>query len=279
MDEIGQFNRDRWDAIIRAGAKYGRPLLDLDSNMARERYDRYGIIGDVRGKSVLCLAGGGGQQSVAFGLLGAKVSVLDFSEAQLDKDREAAAHHGLEIESVQGDMRDLSYFEDDSFDVVYHPYSINYVPDADTVLDEVTRIIRADGVYHLRCANPMTQGVDSRAWNGTAYPLNAPYVEGAEIIDAGDHWKVPDDDGTPQKIQGPREFRHTITTLLSGLIDRGFLLLRVMETRNNGGPVPDGTNLESGSWEHFESIAPRGLVIWASYRPNAYAGLNLPGQV
>ena len=87
-----------------------------------------------RGKSVLCLAGGDGQQSAAFGLLGAKVSVVDFSEAQLEKDREVAVHYGLVIDTVEGDMRDLSHFADDSFDVVYHSYSINFVPDADTVL-------------------------------------------------------------------------------------------------------------------------------------------------
>ena len=173
-------------------------------------------------------------------------------------------------------MRGLSHFAGDSFDVVYQSYSINFVPNADTVLDEVARIMRMDGIYHLGCANPMTHAVDSRAWNGTAYPLSAPYVEEAEIIDAGDHWKVPDDDGAPKKIQGPREFRHTITTLLSGLIDSGFVLLRVMDTRGNTGPIPDGAKLEPGSWEHYESIAPRSLLIWAAYRPNAYAGLNMP---
>jgi SAM-dependent methyltransferase len=276
MDEVARYNRDRWDELVRAGVKYGRPLLDLDSNMARQRYDRYGIIGDVKGKSVLCLAGGGGQQSAAFGLLGARVSVLDFSGAQLEKDREAAVHYGLETETVQGDMRDLSHFADDSFDVVYQTYSINFVPDADTVLDEVSRVTRADGIYHLGCANPMTHAVDDEAWDGNGYPLKAPYVEGAEIIDNSGYWDVQGDDGTSRRIKGPREFRHTLATLMSGLIDRGFVLLRVMETTVNGRPIPDGADLEPGTWEHFESVAALGLEIWASYRPNAYAGLNLP---
>jgi ubiquinone/menaquinone biosynthesis C-methylase UbiE len=153
VDEIALYNRDRWDELVRAGVRYSRPYLELDSNMARQRYDRYGIIGDVRGKRVLCLAGGGGQQSAAFGLLGANVSVLDITEAQLEKDREAAAHYGFQTETVQGDMRDLSHFADDSFDVVYQSYSINFVPDADTVLDEVARVTRADGIYFLGCAN------------------------------------------------------------------------------------------------------------------------------
>ena len=279
MDEVARYNRDRWDELARAGVEYSRPLLELDSNLARDRYDPYGIIGDVRGKSVLCLASGGGQQSAGFGILGAKVSVLDISEAQLEKDREAAAHYGIQIKTVQGDMRDLSHFADDCFDVVYHPYSINFVPDANTVLDEVARIMRVDGIYFLGCANPMTHAVDDEAWDGHGYPLRAPYVEGAEIIDTSGYWDIQGDDGTSKRIKGPREFRHTLATLMSGLIDRGFVLLRVMETTNDGGPISDALDLKPGTWEHFQTVAAMGLLIWATYRPDAYAGLNLPRQV
>ena len=45
------------------------------------------LIDKIAGKGVLCLAGGGGQQSAAFALLGAKVTVLDFSETQLERDK------------------------------------------------------------------------------------------------------------------------------------------------------------------------------------------------
>ena len=66
------------------------------------------ILSDVEGKDVLCLASGGGQQSAVFGLLGAQVTVVDFSEKQLDGDRKAAAHYGYEVTTIQTDMRDLS---------------------------------------------------------------------------------------------------------------------------------------------------------------------------
>jgi hypothetical protein len=53
----------------------------------------------------------------------------------------------------------------------------------------------------------------------------------------------------------------------------------VMETTNNGEPIPDASDLKPGTWEHFEAVAAMGLLMWATYRPDAYAGLNLPGQV
>ncbi len=66
------------------------------------------ILCDVDGADVLCLASGGGQQSAVFGLLGAQVTVVDFSEKQLEGDRKAAAHYGFEVTTIQADMRDLS---------------------------------------------------------------------------------------------------------------------------------------------------------------------------
>jgi len=56
-------------------------------------------------------------------MLGANVTVLDLSESQLQKDRYAADHLGATIETCQGDMRDLSRFQPDTFDLVWQPYS------------------------------------------------------------------------------------------------------------------------------------------------------------
>ena len=61
--------------------------------------------------------------------------------------------------------------------------------------------------------------------------------------------------------RGPREFRHTLTAILNGLIRRGFFLLDVHEE-------PHGdADAEPGSWEHFCSIAPPWLIVWAALRP------------
>ena len=120
MDELGRCNQQRWGALADARILYSRPWLDLDAKSAVERLDDgQGMLGDVAGLDVLCLAGGGGQQSAAFGLLGANVTVVDLTPTQLDHDQQAARHYGLtHVKTVQGDMRDLSGFAADSFDLV-----------------------------------------------------------------------------------------------------------------------------------------------------------------
>src|SRR6478609_9611947 len=107
VDGVAAYNQERWEALARARALFTRPWLDLDAAQARQRLDPWGYLGDVRDTAVLCLAGGGGQQSAAFGLMGARVTVVDLSDGQLARDHEAAAHHGYEVATVQGDMRDL----------------------------------------------------------------------------------------------------------------------------------------------------------------------------
>ena len=63
------------------------------------------------------------------------------------------------------------------------------------------------------------------------------------------YWDVDDGAGVKRRIKGPREFRHTLSTLVNGLIERGFILLGAWEDAD-GDP-----NAEPGSWAHFKAIA------------------------
>jgi len=83
MDDVAKYNKERWEQLTKANVPFSRRWLDLDKKSACKLIDPQGVIGEIAGKDVLCLAGGGGQQSAAFALLGAKVNVLDFSQIQL----------------------------------------------------------------------------------------------------------------------------------------------------------------------------------------------------
>jgi SAM-dependent methyltransferase len=250
MDEINRTNRERWNALARANVEWSRPFFEYTPEQAAISVYRHGVLKDVAGKQVLCLAGGGGQGSVAFGLIGADVTVLDLSDEQLERDRLAAAHHGLQVHSIQGDMRDLSIFPDNSFDIVWQVYSINFVPSIEPVIRGVRRVLRPEGIYYLQFANPFVQAVDDEAWDGKAYPLNAPYLDGEDLTERFPHWDVPQDDGTSLRLDSPHEFRHTLGTMLNTLADHGFILLGLWEwQKNDKNPIP-------GSWAHFTQIAP-----------------------
>ncbi len=184
MDEVARYNIARWQALAEANAPFSRPLLELDAASARAFLDPEGLLGELAGQEVLCLAGGGGNESVAFALLGARATVLDLSAEQLEQDRRAALHYGLEVETLRGDMRDLSALYGREFDVVTHSYSINFVPDARPVFREVARVLRRGGVLFVNVPNEtglffragnIYQKLRRRGWSVNLAPTFDPY--------------------------------------------------------------------------------------------------------
>ncbi len=265
MDEVSQYNIERWNALVDVNALFTRPDLNLDAQSAREWIDPDGRLGDVKGKNVLLLASGGGQQSAAFVLLGAQVTVVDLADKQLERDREAAVHYGADIKTVKADMRDLSVLDSAAFDLVYHPYSLNFVPDSTEVFTQVARVVRPGGMYYFMCANPFASGLTEQSWNGTGYLLQNPYQQGAKIIYQDSDWvydrsKYPDS----RQIHGPQEFCQTLSTLINGLTAHGFVIRHTKEIMAD---VVD-LSAEPGSWDHFTAIMPPWLAFWTVFTPD-----------
>ena len=262
MDDLAKYNQERWEELAKAKVDYAKPWLDLTPKRAREAIDSDGIMGVVSGLEVLCLAASGGQQSAAFSLLGADVTVFDLSPTQLANDRLAAEHYGHSIETKLGDMRNLSSFSRATFDVVYQAYSINFVPNVDKVFRGVKRVLRPSGLYRIEFANPFTMTVDyekwsTEVWEEGGYPLMHKYIDGFEASTIYPDWDVQDQDGEWQKISSPREFRHALSTMVNGLVKEGFTILALDETTSSE------ADPEPGSWEHFLAVTAPYITIWA----------------
>ncbi len=265
---VAATNRQRWNALSQAGVEYARPYLDLTPDSARAFLDQDGLLDNPAGREVLVLAGGGGQQTACFALLGARVTVLDLSDEQLERDREAAAAYGLEIQTQQGDMRDLACFGADAFDMVYHPHSINFVPKVAPVFREVARVLRLHGQYRVDCHNPFTQLVDSDTYNDRlGYGLKLPYRDGEVDLQAAfgtDQWTVKREDGSTLSIDHPRSWVHTFSTLVRALTANGFVLQGIGE---------EGTTEECpqpGGWEHFKQVTVPYLRFWTRLVPEVF---------
>ena len=261
LDDLAKFNKERWDDLARLDVEYSRPMLDLDVESSLRFLDPDGVMDDVSGLNVLCLASGGGQQSVAFALLGADVTVVDLSETQLERDRLAADHYDVLVKTVHGDMRNLGMFSDNTFDIVYHAYSINFVPDIRPVHSGVARVLRNKGLYHLQWHNPFTQMIDEESWTGDGYLMNQTYTDGREINEIFPDWDVTDQDGAVHKIPGPQEFVHTLSTMLNSLVAHDFVIIHA------GEDTGDATDPEPGSWPHFMSVTAPYLTLWSRYLP------------
>lgn len=267
VDEIAAHNRERWNDLVEAGIAYAQPWLDLTPSNALVRLDPDHVItdllGDLRGKDVLCLAGGGGQQSVAFAVLGANVTVTDLSDRQLEQDRLAATHYGIQLNVLQTDMRDLSALSDAAFDLVFQPFSINFSPSIQPVIAEVARVLRPGGVYRVEWYNPFAQLMDpEQDWTGDGYLFRHPYRDGIEASALYPTWTVEQDGAPPKVVPSPHEFVHTLSTMVNTLAANHFVIRRAREH------IADQTDVAPGSWEHSTSIAPPYLTFWSVYRPD-----------
>lgn len=175
------------------------------------------------GRDVLALASGGGQQGPLLAAAGANVTVFDNSPAQLGQDRAVAERDGLAIQTVQGDMRDLSCFGDASFDLVFHPCSNSFAPSVLPVWREAFRVLRRGGVLLAGIVNPIVFAVDpEREAEGI--------VQLRYVIPYSDLTSLSEEDRERLLASGePLSFGHTLEDQIGGQLRAGFVLTGLYE--------------------------------------------------
>jgi len=179
----------------------------------------------LRGASVLCLASGGGQQGPILAAAGAEVTVLDNSPRQLEQDRHVAERDGLDLRPVEGDMRNLSCFSDETFDLIVHPVSNTFVPEVKPVWREAYRVLRAGSCLLSGFDNPAVHVFDSAAYErGELVVANVLPYSDAESLSAEDLA------GRGQE-GAPLEFGHTLDDLIGGQMESGFVIVGFYEDR------------------------------------------------
>jgi SAM-dependent methyltransferase len=162
--DIREYNRVAWDSSVERGNQWTIPVGPEAVAAARrgiweivltpQKPVPSGWFPNLAGRDILCLASGGGQQGPILAAAGACVTVFDNSPMQLAQDRLVAEREGLEITTVEGDMRDLSCFADESFDLIFHPCSNCFVPDVRPVWREAFRVLRHGGALLSGFTNP-----------------------------------------------------------------------------------------------------------------------------
>ncbi|MGH8970045.1 MAG: class I SAM-dependent methyltransferase [Actinomycetes bacterium] len=225
-------NRVAWDREVDSDNEWTRPAGPDVIARAREGDWAVVLIGyeatprdwfpsELAGISVLCLASGGGQQGPVLAAAGATVTVFDNSPKQLARDEEVAAREGLAIRTVLGDMRNLSVFDDGSFDVIFNPVSNLFCPDLAPVWQEAFRVLRPGGTLMTGFINPDVYIFDAEALDRQELVVrhSLPFTT-LDLCDA---------DRKHSYGNGPIEYSHSLTEQIGGQLASGFILTHLVE--------------------------------------------------
>lgn len=239
MDNYTEINAKEIDKWIEDGWEWGIPitteafaaaksgtwdvLLTPTKPVPHEWFAPYLKNGRLDGAKLLGLASGGGQQMPIFTALGAECTVLDYSDRQLESERLVAEREGYDINIVKADMTKRLPFEDDSFDVIFHPVSNCYIEDVYHVWNECYRVLRKGGI--------LLAGMD----NGFNFLINDFTVRPLVIEN-----KLPFNPlKNPNQLKhlldegDGIQFSHTFDEQIGGQLKAGFIITAAYEDFNN----------------------------------------------
>jgi SAM-dependent methyltransferase len=227
-------NRAAWDKLAKTDCRWCQAVSSNDIHTARQGI--WSVIltpnksvpsewlGNIKGKKILCLASGGGQQAPVLAAAGANVTSFDNSDEQLGRDRFVAERDALVLDTVRGDMADLSTFDDESFDLVFHPVSNVFVQNLAPVWKECFRVLRWNGTLLSGFMNPLVFLFDHEEAQKTGlfqvkYPL--PYSDLTSL--RAEKKEQIEKEGLAY------EFGHTLEQQLGGQLNAGFVICDLYE--------------------------------------------------
>ena len=172
----------------------------------------------LKGLKILGLASGGGQQGPILATLGADVTIFDNSEKQLQQDKTISDKFSLNIKTVQGDMKDLSVFADNSFDLIFNPCSIVFVDNVLPVWRECFRVLKPGGILMTGLINPISFQLDEEN-------LKLIYKQPFSDLHSLPKEKLEE----LKNKNEPFVFGHSLTDQIGGQLDAGFTVTAMFE--------------------------------------------------
>lgn len=175
---------------------------------------------------ILGLASGGGQQMPIFTALGAECTVMDYSQKQLDSELMVASREGYFIKTIKGDMTKKFPFEDEQFDLIFHPVSNCYIEDVFHVWRECSRVLKKGGLLIAGMSNCMNYIFDDDE-NILTHKLPFNPLKDDSLY----KMLMENDDGI--------QFSHTLEEQIGGQLKAGFMITDLYEDTNGIGKLHD----------------------------------------
>ena len=152
------WNEDTYSAWT---SRFGTPseaAAKLRKDPTNKLFPLSSYLGEVKGKRIMNLMGSNGMKAVALGLLGAEVTVADFSEANARYAADLAEEAGVRLTYIVSDVLKLPEEVMNAFyDIVFAEQGIvHYFTDLSQFMDTAYRLLAPGGTFVLRDFHPVT---------------------------------------------------------------------------------------------------------------------------
>lgn len=212
-----------WSKIVDEEAIEKARRGELELRITTEKYVPSSWSEKLKNKKVLVLCGAGGQQTPLLSAYGASVTSLDISPGQIEQDRKALEKYSLKGDLLVGSALSIP-FEDDSFDAVVNPISLNFIDDIEKVYSEVERVLRKGGYFMMGIANPAIYLFDEKKQERkliVKYTL--PFSSNTSLSRKEREKRIKKGDTL--------EFSHTLESIITPILRKGFVLVDFFSDR------------------------------------------------
>jgi SAM-dependent methyltransferase len=201
-------NTQAWDRVAaRTGAAGLVDAIQFGPDLPTEADLR--LVGTLKGRRVLDVGAGGGENAVAMARQGAHVIAIDASAAQLARGRKLAAEAEVRVEWHEGDAADLAFLRADSIDLALAVGVIFEIEDLDRLFRQVHRVLRAGAPFLFTHDHPMRLTLDRQDADDAPLEVRRSYFDTAPVDTAREGEKI-------------RLFPRTIADVFSALHRAGF---------------------------------------------------------
>jgi SAM-dependent methyltransferase len=176
-------NTEAWDRLAtRRGEATAVDVVTYGQDLPTEADLR--LCGEVRGKRVLDLGCGAGENAITFAKQGAHTIALDTSHAQLALARNLAEAEETRVEWHESDAADLAFLRADSIDLAFSAGMLSEVEDTDRLFRQVHRVLRPGAPFVFAYEHPLATTVGREGGEPGGLPLGELAVR-RSYFDAG----------------------------------------------------------------------------------------------
>ena len=162
--DINAINMNSWNSDSYAAwvERFGKPeeiarkiLADPKKILSSLR----DVFAEVKGKKILNMMGSNGTKAVALAVLGAEVTIVDFSEENRRYALDVAASAGVKISYIQSDILKIrDYVDSRTFDIVLAEMGIiHYFTDLNPFMKIAFDMLNNEGLFILKDFHPVSK--------------------------------------------------------------------------------------------------------------------------